>query len=325
MSGRFGQVLVTGGAGFLGSHLCEELVRRGADVTCVDNFLTGEPGNLAGLLGHDRFRLVRADVSERLDHDGPLDLVLHMASPASPVDYLRYPVSTMRAGGPGTLNCLELARRKSARFVLTSTSEVYGDPLCHPQPETYWGNVNPIGPRSVYDEAKRYAEALTMAYRAEYGLNVGIVRVFNTYGPRLRPHDGRMVSTFARQALCAEPLTIAGDGRQTRSLCYVDDTVRGILAVAATEYDQPVNIGNPVELTVKDIALRIRALAGGESEIRHTNAAVDDPRRRCPDITVAREVAGWEPEVDVDDGLVRTIDWLRAVLGRGLGVASLGS
>lgn len=314
MDARLGRVLVTGGAGFLGSHVCEELVSRGAEVICVDNFLTGDEGNLSGLLGPRQFRLVRADVSEPLDVEGPLDLVLHLACPASPADYLRHPVPTMLAGGLGTLNCLDLAKRTAARFLLASTSEVYGNPLVHPQPESYWGNVNPVGPRSVYDEAKRYAEALTTAYRTAYGVDTRIVRIFNSYGPRLRPGDGRMVSTFIRQALAGEPITIAGDGRQTRSLCYVDDTVRGLLAVAMGEYTGPVNIGNPYERTVEDFARRIRALTGSKSEIRHVDAAIDDPRRRCPDITVAREKLGWEPEIDIDEGLLRTIDWMRSAV-----------
>lgn len=314
MSRRFGHAVVIGGAGFLGSHLCDELVRRGCAVTCVDNFLTGRRENLSAVRGHPLFRLNDADISRPLTLDEPVDLVFHLGSPASPVDYLRLPVATMRAGGLGTSHALDAARHHRARFVLASTSEVYGDPLCHPQPETYWGNVNPVGPRSVYDEAKRYGEALTMAYRGEYGLDTGIVRIFNSYGPRLRPSDGRVISTFIRQALLGEPLTVAGDGRQTRSFCYVDDTVRGLLAVAESDLGQPVNIGNPRELSILDIADHVRALTGSHSPIHHVPAMVDDPRRRCPDITFAAQALGWQPETSIDDGLRTTIEWFRATL-----------
>ena len=298
------RVVVTGGAGFLGSHLCEELLRRGARVVCVDNFATGREENLPA---HPRFEFVRGDVAEGLDVSGPLDVVLHLACPASPADYLRHPVRTMRSGGLGTMHALELARRTGARFVLASTSEVYGDPLEHPQRESYWGNVNPIGPRSVYDEAKRFAEALAFAYHREYSVDIGVARIFNSYGPRMRSDDGRMIPTFLRQATNGEPLTVTGDGTQTRSVCYVDDTVRGLVALAGSDLVGPVNLGNPDELTVLEIAEHVLRATGSRSPIHHVEAMEDDPRRRCPDITLAEQALGWKPEVDIQDGLRRTL------------------
>jgi dTDP-glucose 4,6-dehydratase len=309
------RAVVTGGAGFLGSHVCEMLLGRGVSVVCLDNFVTGAPGNLKALSGQPGFECVEADVTGPVSVPGDVDLVLHLASAASPPDYLRLPVETLKAGSAGTLHALELAQDKGARFVLASTSEVYGDPLQHPQHESYWGNVNPVGPRSVYDEAKRYAEALTTAFRTAHGANTGIVRIFNTYGPRMRPDDGRMVPNFIRQALAGEPLTVAGDGSQTRSICYVDDTARGILALAGSTLPGPVNIGNPDELSVMDLALVIRDLTGSASSIGHVERPQDDPTVRCPDIARAAEQLGWRPEVGRTEGLRRTIEWFRSELG----------
>jgi dTDP-glucose 4,6-dehydratase len=305
----FERAVVTGGAGFLGSHLCEALVAGGAAVVCVDNLLTGDAANVVALQEDSHFELINRDVSEPLPVAGPVDLVLHLACPASPPDYLRWPIETMKVGALGTLRAVELATEKEARFVLASTSEVYGDPLQHPQSETYWGNVNPIGPRSVYDESKRYAEALTAAHRRELGLDTRIARIFNTYGPRMRPDDGRMIPAFICQALRGLPLTVTGNGRQTRSPCYVTDTVRGLLALAGADHPDPVNIGNPVELSVIEIAERIRELTGTASEIRYIAAVEEDPQRRCPDISLARRVLHWEPLVGFDEGLKRTIEW----------------
>jgi dTDP-glucose 4,6-dehydratase len=309
------RAVVTGGAGFLGSHVCEMLLSRGMSVLCLDNFVTGDPRNLEGLAGHPGFECVEADVTGPVSVPGQVDLVLHLASAASPADYLRLPVETLTAGSTGTLHALELAQDKGARFVLASTSEVYGDPLEHPQPESYWGNVNPIGPRSVYDEAKRYAEALTTAFRTARRADTGIVRIFNTYGPRMRPGDGRMVPTFIRQALAGEPLTVAGDGAQTRSICYVDDTVRGILALAGSSLAGPVNIGNPDELSVMELALLIRDLVGSSSPVRYVERPQDDPSVRCPDTARATEQLGWRPEIGRAEGLQRTIEWFRSELG----------
>jgi len=306
------RVVVTGGAGFLGSHLCTELVGRGAHVVCLDSFLTGAPANVAHLMGSPRFRLVRCDVTDFVHVPGDVDLVLHLASPASPVDYLQLPIHTLKVGSIGTGHALGLAKDKGARFVLASTSEVYGDPQVHPQPEDYWGHVNPIGPRGVYDEAKRYAEALTTAYRTTHGVDTAIVRIFNTYGPRMRPRDGRAIPTFIRQALEGEPVTVAGDGSQTRSVCYVDDLVRGVLALAGSDHAGPVNIGNPSERTVLQIAEDVVSACGSSSPITFVEPPVDDPTVRRPDTTRAREVLGWEPEVAWEDGLARTVDWFRA-------------
>ena len=314
MNTRFSRAVVTGGAGFLGSHLCEELLRRGTGVMCLDNFLTGTPANITHLLGEPRFRLIKCDVTDFVHVPGPVDLVLHLASAASPADYLRLPIETLKVGSLGTLHALGLAGEKGARFVLASTSEVYGDPLQHPQSEGYWGNVNPVGPRSVYDEAKRYAEALTTAYRMSRGTDTAIVRIFNTYGPRMRPDDGRAIPTFIRQALAGEPLSITGDGSQTRSVCYVDDTIRGILALAESRAAGPVNIGGPLELPVIDLAKTIMELTGLPGSIRHIARPVDDPRMRRPDTALAQELLGWAPRVELRVGMARTIAWFRSQL-----------
>ena len=308
----FHRVVVTGGAGFLGSHLCEQLRSSGAEVVCLDNFLTGSAANVAHLIPNPGFHLQRCDITEFLHVGGPVDLVLHFASPASPVDYLQLPIETMKVGSIGTLHSLGLAKAKGARFVLASTSETYGDPQVHPQPETYWGNVNPVGPRAVYDEAKRFAEALTTAYRTHHGLDTAIIRIFNTYGPRMRANDGRAIPTFITQALAGRPLTVAGDGSQTRSVCYVDDLVRGILAVAASELAGPVNVGNPDEMTVLDLAERIIAASRSDSTIEFVDRPVDDPQLRRPDTSLIESSLGWKPEVPWDDGLSRTIDYFTA-------------
>ena len=308
------RAVVTGGAGFLGSHLCEQLLADGCEVVAIDNFLTGSPVNVEHLLEHERFRLVRADITDYLHVPGPVNQVLHFASPASPIDYLKLPIETLKVGSIGTLHALGLAKEKGARFLLASTSETYGDPQVHPQPETYWGHVNPVGPRAVYDEAKRYAEALTMAYRRAHGVDTAVLRIFNTYGERMRPNDGRAIPTFIRQALAGEPLTVAGDGTQTRSVSYVDDLVAGILKLLRSELVGPVNIGNPAELTVLALAQRIVALAGSPSEIAFIPRPADDPSVRRPDITLARTQLGWEPQISLDDGLGRTIDWFRRLV-----------
>ncbi len=305
------RAVVAGGAGFIGSHLCERLVARGDTVVCIDDLSTGAEENLAHLEGDERFALVVADVSEQVPVDGPVDAVFHLASPASPSAYLSRPLETLAAGSEGTRRLLELARRAGARFVLASTSEVYGDPAVHPQPEGYRGNVDPVGPRSVYDEAKRFAEALTMAAHRAGGADVGIARIFNTYGPRLSPGDGRVVSNFCVQALSGEPLTVYGDGTQTRSLCYVDDQVDGLLALMTAHVTGPVNIGNPDERTVEELARKVLSLTGSRSSIEHGPLPADDPRRRCPDIALARRVLGWEPKVALDEGLARTVAWFR--------------
>lgn len=313
MGWHFRRAVVTGGAGFLGSHLCEELIARGTSVICVDNLCTGTERNLAGLRSDPRFEFVAHDIARDAYHVDDVDLVVHLASPASPVDYSRMPLETLRAGSSGTQHALELAERNGARFLLASTSEVYGDPLRHPQSEDYWGNVDPVGPRAVYDEAKRYAEALTSAYGRHRGVATRIARVFNSFGPRMRPDDGRVVSTFVRQALRDEAITVHGDGNQTRSLCYVDDTVRGLLAVAAGDRPTPVNIGRPGEIPVRGLAELVRSLAGSRSPIEHVAAAAaGEPRRRCPDITVAISELGWRPEVGVVEGLRRTMEWFTA-------------
>lgn len=303
----FEHAVVTGGAGFLGSHLCQELLDAGVEVTCLDNFLTGVPDNLAHLRCDDRFRLIKCDVTDYLHVPGPVDLVLHFASPASPADYLRLPIETMKVGSVGTLHALGMAKDKRARFVLASTSETYGDPQVHPQPEDYWGHVNPVGPRGVYDEAKRFAEALTVAYRNTHGVDTAIVRIFNTYGPRMRADDGRAIPTFIQQALAGQPLTVAGDGSQTRSVCFVDDTVRAILAVAASHLAGPVNVGSPDEMTILRIAEQIVAVTGSRSEIRFIELPVDDPLVRRPDTTLIERELGWRPRVSWDEGIRRTI------------------
>ena len=306
------RALVTGGAGFLGSHLCDRLIGEGWDVVCVDSLLTGESENLAHLREADGFRFVAHDVTRPLEVDGSVDAVLHLASPASPRDYLEWPIETLRVGSIGTLNMLEFASAAGARFFLTSTSETYGDPLVHPQPETYWGNVNPIGPRSVYDEAKRFGEAATMAFHRSRGLEVRIARIFNTYGPRMRRMDGRAVPTFLQQALTGEAITVHGDGSQTRSLCYVDDLVEGLFRLLTSDETGPVNIGNPEEVTVLHLAELVREAAGSDSEIVTTERPVDDPQVRCPDIALARRALGWQPAVPLADGLARTVEWARA-------------
>jgi dTDP-glucose 4,6-dehydratase len=309
VTGPARHAVVTGGAGFLGSHLCERLLAAGARVTCLDNFATSSPDNVAHLLAQPGFRLVDCDVTRALHVPGEVSLVLHFASAASPPDYLRLPVETLEAGALGTRNALGLAEDKGARFVLASTSEIYGDPRQHPQSEDYWGNVNPVGPRSVYDEAKRYAEALTTAYRNSRQADTAIVRIFNVYGPRMRPYDGRAIPTFIRQALAGEPLTVSGDGSQTRSVCYVDDTVAGILALAASDFAGPVNIGGSQELTVLRLAETVRDLAGSASPVEFVPRPVDDPAVRRPDITLAQQRLGWRPAITLEAGLRRTIGW----------------
>lgn len=303
------RAVVTGGAGFLGSYLCERLLAEGTEVVCLDNFLTGTPANVAHLLSDTRFRLVRCDVTDYVHVPGPVDLVLHFASPASPLDYLRLPIDTLKVGSLGTLHSLGLALDKGARYVLASTSEVYGDPLQHPQPEDYWGNVNPVGPRGVYDEAKRFSEAMTTAYRNSRDVDTGIVRIFNTFGPRMRPDDGRAIPTFIRQALAGEPLTVSGDGGQTRSVCYVDDTIDGILALARSSHPGPVNIGNAGELSILRLAELIRDLAGSTAPVEFVDRPVDDPGVRRPDTTLARDALGWTARTPCEEGLRRTIAW----------------
>jgi len=305
------RVVVTGGAGFIGSPLCRSLLARGDEVVAVDNLVTGRLSNLDDIAGDPGFTYLHQDVSDYLHVAGRVDAVLHLASPASPIDFDRIPVAILRVGSSGTHHSLGLARDRGARFLLASTSEVYGDPLVHPQPETYWGNVNPIGPRSVYDEAKRFAEAMTMAYHRHHGVDVRIVRIFNTYGPRMRPDDGRVVSNFIVQALAGKPLTIHGDGSQTRSFCYVDDEVRGILALLDSDHVGPVNIGNPDEFTVRELADRVLAVTGSSSELRFDPRPVDDPARRRPDLTVACTVLGWQPTVGLEEGVTRTAEWFR--------------
>ncbi|MEO3810633.1 UDP-glucuronic acid decarboxylase family protein [Sphaerisporangium sp. B11E5] len=311
------RIVVTGGAGFLGSHLCERLLDRGDTVICIDNFLTGSPRNVSHLLGRPPFRLVECDITGFVHVAGEVDTVLHLASAASPFDYLRYPIETLKVGSIGTLHALGLAKDKGARFVLASTSEVYGDPLEHPQRETYWGNVNPVGPRSVYDEAKRFAESLTTAYRTAHGTDTAIARIFNTYGPRMRPYDGRAIPTFIRQALNGEPLTVTGDGTQTRSICYVDDTVDAILALTDSDFPGPVNIGNPSEMSVLQLAETIRDLAGSTSPIHYVERPQDDPAVRRPDTTLAQRHLNWHPRIAPIEGLRRTIDWFDAYLHGG--------
>jgi dTDP-glucose 4,6-dehydratase len=298
--------LVTGGAGFLGSHLCDYLLERGLRVICVDNLLSGSLANIEHI-GDDAFRFVPADVTEPFFIDEPLDFVYHFAALASPEDYLRMPLASLKVGSYGTHHMLGLAKVKRARFLTASTSEVYGDPQIHPQPETYWGHVNPIGPRGVYDEAKRYAEALTMAYNLQQGVDTAIVRIFNTYGPRMRPNDGRAVSNFMRQAVAGEPLTVFGDGQQTRSFCYVDDLIRGIVLLAESGEHMPVNIGNPDERTLLDLAELVKKMTGSSSEIVFEALRVDDPMQRKPDITRAQQLLGWEPEVSLEEGITRLL------------------
>jgi dTDP-glucose 4,6-dehydratase len=305
------RAVVTGGAGFLGSHLCDRLLADGHEVVAIDNLVTGSTRNIAHLEGNPRFAFVRQDVTEPIRVDGSVDAVLHFASPASPIDYLQLPIQTLKVGSLGTHKSLGLALAKRARYLLASTSEVYGDPLVHPQPETYWGNVNPIGPRGVYDEAKRFAEAMTMAYQRAHGVETRIVRKFNTYGERMRVRDGRVVPALICQALAGEPMTVFGDGSQTRSFCYVSDLIEGIVRLFHSEETLPVNIGNPVELTVLQFAEVIRRLTGTSSEIVFHPLPIDDPRVRRPDITKARATLGWEPKVPIEEGLPRTIEYFR--------------
>jgi dTDP-glucose 4,6-dehydratase len=310
------RILVTGGAGFIGSHLCERLLAEGNDVICIDNFVTGSPDNIAPFLGNQRFRFIQQDVTNFIYVPGALDAILHFASPASPIDYLELPIQTLKVGSLGTHKALGLAKEKRARFLLASTSECYGDPLVHPQTEDYWGNVNPIGPRGVYDEAKRFAEAITMAYHRTHGVETRIVRIFNTFGPRMRQEDGRVVPNFIAQALRGEDLTVYGDGSQTRSFCYVSDLVEGILRLLRSDYALPVNIGNPREMTVLQFAQLIIQLTGSRSGIARRPLPEDDPKVRQPDITRARKLlGGWEPVVSVEEGLERTIDFFRGKAG----------
>ena len=309
------RVLITGAAGFLGSNLCDRFLRDGHEVVGLDNFITGHPDNIAHLMGNERFSLLRHNISEYTYVAGPLDGVLHFASPASPIDYLELPIQTLKVGSLGTHNALGIAKAKGARFFLASTSEVYGDPLVHPQVESYWGNVNPIGPRGVYDEAKRFAEAITMAYHRTHGVDTRIVRIFNTYGPRMRPRDGRVVSNFIVQALNGEPITIYGDGSQTRSFCYVDDEVEGLYQLFLKGDANPCNIGNPDEYTVKQLAEIVVELTGSKAPITYEPLPEDDPKVRKPDITRAKALLGWTPKVDVRAGVRRTIDYFRTLTG----------
>jgi dTDP-glucose 4,6-dehydratase len=307
-----GRALITGGAGFLGSHLCELFLGRGHEVVCMDNFITGSPDNIKHLFGRDGFSFIKQDVTQYIHIDGPLDYVLHFASPASPIDYLEKPIQTLKVGSLGTHKTLGVAKDKGARYLLASTSEVYGDPLIHPQKEDYWGNVNPVGPRGVYDEAKRFAEAMTMAYQRFHGVETRIVRIFNTYGERMRVRDGRVVPAFVSQALRDEPLTVFGDGSQTRSFCYVSDLVEGIYRLLMSEEKEPTNIGNPNEMTVLQFAEEIKRLTGTNAPIEFRPLPEDDPKIRRPDITKARRVLdNWEPKVSLTEGLTRTIDYFR--------------
>ena len=305
------RALVTGGAGFLGSHLCERLLEEGLAVVCMDNLITGSLANIEHLFGRSGFTFIRQDVTNFIHVPGRVDYILHFASPASPIDYLNLPIQTLKVGSLGTHKALGLAKAQGARFLLASTSEVYGDPLIHPQPEGYWGNVNPVGPRGVYDEAKRFAEALTMAYHRHHGVDTRIARIFNTYGPRMRANDGRVVPAFICQALAGEPLTAFGDGAQTRSFCFVDDLIEGIWRLLGSDHADPMNIGNPAEMTILQFAREIIRLIGSRSEIVFRPLPVDDPKVRQPDISLARRVLGWEPAVPLEHGLARTIEYFR--------------
>ena len=311
------RVAITGAAGFLGSHLTDRFLADGHQVVGLDNFITGQAANLAHLAGNESFQFIEHDVSSPFAVEGPLDGVLHFASPASPPDYQQFPLETLKVGSLGTMNGLDLARTRQARFFLASTSEVYGDPTVHPQPESYWGYVNSIGERSMYDEAKRFAEATTMAYHRSYGVDTRIVRIFNTYGPRMRPRDGRVVSNFVVQALRGEPLTVYGHGQQTRSFCYVSDLVEGIYRLFHSDRTEPTNIGNPGEFTMLELAALVLELTGSASRLEHHPMPPDDPKQRKPDITIAKAVLGWEPQVQLRDGLARTIDYFRTVVAHG--------
>lgn len=307
--------VVTGGAGFLGSHLCDKLIQNGHKVICLDNLITGSLENISHLFGNENFKFIKYDVTEFIYVEGRVDNILHFASPASPIDYLKYPIQTLKVGSLGTHKALGLAKAKKARFLLASTSEVYGDPEVHPQPETYWGNVNPIGPRGVYDEAKRFAEAITMAYHRYHGVDTRIVRIFNTYGPRMRLNDGRVLPTFISQALKGEDLTVFGDGSQTRSFCYVDDLIEGIFRLLNTDYHEPVNIGNPDEITILEFAEEILKHTNSKSKITFNELPVDDPKIRQPDITLARKLLGWEPKISRSEGIKITLEYFKKKLG----------
>ena len=310
------RAVITGGAGFLGSHLCELMLERGWEVMCLDNLVTGSEANIAPLMSNPKFRFARHDVSRFIDVPGPVEAVLHFASPASPPDYLRLPIQTLKVGALGTHNSLGLALAKNAKYLLASTSECYGDPSISPQPESYWGNVNPVGPRGVYDEAKRYAEAITMAYHRYHGLNAHIVRIFNTYGPRMRLNDGRALPNFLYQALMGQPITVFGDGSQTRSFCYVSDLLEGIYRLLESDENEPTNIGNPQEITILEFAERVRKLVGATTPIVFQALPQDDPKQRCPDISKAKRLLGWEPKITLEDGLQRTLEYFRAQLAQ---------
>jgi len=309
------RVLITGGAGFLGSHLCDRFISEGDDVICMDNFITGSPDNISHLMGNKHFQFIEHDVTNYIYVEGILDYILHFASPASPIDYLKLPIQTLKVGSLGTHKTLGLAKAKNARFLLASTSETYGDPLVHPQPESYWGNVNPVGYRGVYDEAKRFAEAMTMAYHRYHNVDTRIVRIFNTYGPRMRIDDGRAIPAFMSQALNNEPVTVFGEGQQTRSICYVDDLVEGIYRLLMSDEHEPVNIGNPDELSMLDLAKTIIEITNSKSEIIYKDLPQDDPKVRKPDITRARAILGWEAKVDRKTGLTRTLEDFKKRLG----------
>ncbi len=305
------RVLITGGTGFLGSHLCDLFLAEGHQVIAMDNLITGDIRNIAHLAGNENFRFIKHDVTEYIYIDGELDAILHFASPASPIDYMRYPIQTLKVGALGTHKALGLARAKGARFLLASTSEVYGDPLVHPQREDYWGNVNPIGPRGVYDEAKRFAEAMTLAYHRYHGVDTRIARIFNCYGPRMRLDDGRVIPNFIGQALRGEPLTVYGDGSQSRSFCYVSDLIDGVYKLLLSDVVEPVNLGNPREMTILELAHKVNEITGNTAGIVYRPLPRDDPKRRCPDISRARRLLGWEPKVDLEEGLRRTIEWFK--------------